>query len=166
MQIVGRDRSASLDDRPNMPFTNATLLETLRMAGVAFRSLPHYTLDNIKMGPYDVPKGCIVFADLYGVMHDKNHFQDPDTFNPERFLNADGHFTPHDHVIPFGYGQRECLGKSLAERELFLFAVTILQRFDLQPSGGSLPGYLPTDYKMTGLLRNPPAFRMVVKRRD
>ena len=38
-------------------------------------------------------------------------------FNPDRYLNGN---RLEQHVIPFGTGKRECLGKSLALAELYL----------------------------------------------
>lgn len=44
---------------------------------------------------------------------DQAYWVDPDNFRPERFLDDDGKFSTSklDHVLGFGAGKRQCLGK-------------------------------------------------------
>jgi cytochrome P450 len=44
-------------------------------------------------------------------MNDPKHFSDPHAFNPDRFLDSEGHFVTNDKVTPFGVGKRICLGQ-------------------------------------------------------
>ena len=82
---------------------------------------------------YEIPKGTFVFPNLYGLMHDENHFKNPETFDPRRFLaekkNGPMVFQPDERVIPFSTGKRSCLGQTLAEKELFLFFTGLMQNF-------------------------------------
>ena len=55
-------------------------------------------------------------------------------------------------------GPRICLGKQLAESELFLIFVSILQRFDLSKADEN--DDLPIDGTMTGLTQQPKNFQM------
>lgn len=45
---------------------------------------------------------------------DKKYWGDPENFRPERFLDSKGEFvtTKLDHVMGFGAGKRQCLGKT------------------------------------------------------
>jgi cytochrome P450 len=57
--------------------------------------------------------------------------QDPHdlaTFRPQRHLDGDMGLT----LLPFGGGERVCLGKALAELEIRLMAVGLLGRLQLQ----------------------------------
>ena len=38
--------------------------------------------------------------------HDAINYKDPDTFNPDRFFNADGKLNDDDRVLTFGFGRR------------------------------------------------------------
>lgn len=63
-------------------------------------------------------------------MHDPDYWHDPETFIPERFLCDKGEtFTPDERAIPFGLGKRNCLGKTLAQNEVFLFTASLFQKF-------------------------------------
>ena len=37
------------------------------------------------------------------------------------------------HVIPFSVGPRHCLGKSLAQMEIFIFVVSLVRAFEFLP---------------------------------
>ncbi len=63
-------------------------------------------------------------------MHDPANFPDPSRFDPTRFLDPEtGRYRAPRAYVAFGIGRRECLGKSLAKQELFLFATSLLQQF-------------------------------------
>ena len=58
-----------------------------------------------------------VFANLYHVMNDPAHWEEPREFRPDRFIDQlTGEFIQNERVIPFGVGRRACLGKLLAEQ--------------------------------------------------
>ncbi len=49
--------------------------------------VPHCTLDDVQLDGFTIPKGSTVLANLYHVMRDPSLFQDPETFNPDRFID-------------------------------------------------------------------------------
>jgi len=61
-------------------------------------------------------------------------WKEPEKFIPDRHLDKHGTFVKSKHVIPFSLGARFCLGKQLAEMEVFIFLVSLLQKFEFQPS--------------------------------
>lgn len=65
----------------------------------------------------------------YGIMHDPDVFDDPESFKPERFIDSYGSYlsTRHPRLIPFGMGRRVCLGEKLALADLFLIIANLLQ---------------------------------------
>ncbi|XP_013391076.1 cytochrome P450 2C15-like [Lingula anatina] len=128
-QVIGQDRVAKMEDKARMPFTEATILEALRMSPVVPLGVPHATSETTKLAGYTIPKGTVILGDLYRVLHDKNNFQDPYKFKPEKWLDADGKVIKSDKMIAFSIGPRACLGRGLAEMELFIFFTTLLQNF-------------------------------------
>jgi len=108
----------------------------------------------------------MIFASLYHIMNDPDHFKNPHAFNPERFLDSDGKFVSDERVAPFGIGKRICLGQTLAEKEFYIFFAGIIQQFELQRDTNSeLPSYDVDDSFPKGLLRTTPAFTLKLKHR-
>jgi len=87
-----------------------------------------------------IPKGTQVIPLIHAVHMDPTLWKDPEAFNPERFIGADGSIHKPDFFIPFGVGRRMCLGDVLAKAELFLFLSSLLHVFSLQvPEGHPMP---------------------------
>ena len=93
----------------------------------------------------------------------------PEEFRPERFLNEDRTAVHKpENFMPFGIGQRMCLGDQLAEKEFFLFFTSLLHCFNLSnPSGCDLPSLrgvaavtiMPQDFEVICTPRNVAALK-------
>merc|ERR1712242_256261 len=66
-------------------------------------------------------------------------WEQPEVFRPERFLTEEGKLTKPKHFMPFGAGQRMCLGDKIAEMELQLFFTSLLHVFDIENPSPDLP---------------------------
>ena len=145
-----------------MPYTNAFSLESFRIVSFAPLSLPHCARAAIPVGNFIIPKGAGIFPSLVNVMYDENHFPDPHSFKPERFIDAGGNYKHNDHVIAFSMGKRYCPGQTLADKEFFLFLVGILQNFDItSPPMQKLPSYHINDTPVPGIVRPCPSYEMI-----
>ncbi|XP_072041398.1 cytochrome P450 2U1-like [Amphiura filiformis] len=128
--VIGRERPPSLPDRLLLPYVDATLMEIQRFRPVACFIPPRAASVDTELLGYTITKGTQVWANLYAVLHSPEHWEDPETFLPERFLSADGKkVKTHEAFVPFGAGRRICIGEQLARMELFLFMTNLLQRF-------------------------------------
>ncbi|KAI4829145.1 hypothetical protein KUCAC02_023206 [Chaenocephalus aceratus] len=107
--VIGQSREPSMEDRPNMPYTDAVIHEIQRIGNVVPHNLPHVTNRDVQIGGYTIPKGVIVMPNLTSVLFDKNEWETPNTFNPWT-LSEQG-------------------GENLARIELFLLFTSFLQRF-------------------------------------
>ena len=137
------------------------------MSSIVLLALPHFTLDNVSVGPYVIPKGTTVLPSLMNVLTDPEHFRDPHKFNPTRFLDEKNEFQHDEHVIAFSVGKRYCLGQSLAEKEFFLFFTGLMQRFDICHSPDEkLPSYHIDDSKTSGTIRSAPEYKVILTTRQ
>ena len=50
-------------------------------------------------------------------MNDK-YFENPNVFNPSRFINEEGKFVPSSKVFFFGLGKRRCPGEIFARAQV------------------------------------------------
>ena len=53
-----------------MPFTEAVLLETLRVSSVVSSGVYHYTWEDFEFHDILIPKNTMIVSNLYGVHHD------------------------------------------------------------------------------------------------
>ncbi|NXU58126.1 CP2J2 protein, partial [Turnix velox] len=130
--VIGQARQPSLEDRNNMPYTNAVIHETQRKGNIIPMNVPRQTVKDTMVDGFLIPKGTVLMTNLSTVHFDKNEWATPDTFNPEHFLK-DGQFWKRESFMPFSIGKRSCLGELLARSELFLFFTSLLQKFTFQP---------------------------------
>ena len=105
-QVIDGGRMISLKDRPNLPYTDATLMEIQRISNVVPLSVPRATTVNARLGGYDVPKGTVVIPNIWGIHHDPAIWDNPEVFHPERFLDDQGCLKRREEFIPFSVGKK------------------------------------------------------------
>ncbi|XP_031847622.1 cytochrome P450 enzyme phantom [Nomia melanderi] len=132
------DRSCSnereglhLADRASMPRLEAALAEVQRLRSVTPLGIPHGTLEDTRIGEYDVPRGAMIVPMQWAIHTDPIYWRDPLEYRPDRFLAEDGSFFKPESFLPFQSGKRVCVGEELARMILFLFAGRILRSFDI-----------------------------------
>lgn len=69
---------------------------------------------------YYIPKGAMVLPNLFSMHMDLDIFDDPETFNPQRYID-----NPSLPCHTFGFGRRICPGQRMAEATFFLKLATI-----------------------------------------
>lgn len=129
--VVERDQLPSWRQRSQLPYTEATLMEVQRVANITAIGFPHKTTEDTQLFNYFIPKDTSVFINLYSVHVDSSEWENPDEFNPNRFLTKEGKVYNHPALMPFSAGKRSCPGENLAKMQLFLFFSSILQKFRL-----------------------------------
>ena len=158
------DGIVSLEKKCNCHYLEATLTEVLRCITVA-PIFPHRTTCDTTLAGYHIPKETNVLLNIWAINHDEREWENPEEFNPDRFLDSEGHFTGTSKMsyVPFGLGRRICPGESLAKTELFLLAATMLRKFKFEcPPGSSLPNLRDGLY---GLTYTPKLFTVIAKQR-
>uniref|UniRef100_A0A8C8VQJ7 Cytochrome P450 2J2-like n=1 Tax=Pelusios castaneus TaxID=367368 RepID=A0A8C8VQJ7_9SAUR len=101
--VIGQSRQPAMDDRDNMPYTNAVIHEVQRKSNILPFSAPRMSTIDTTLAGFFVPKGTVVLPSLTSVLFDRNEWETPDSFNPEHFLE-DGQFRKRDAFLPFSAG--------------------------------------------------------------
>ncbi|XP_068454927.1 cytochrome P450 2K1-like [Clinocottus analis] len=152
-RVIG-GRQSQVEDRKNLPYTDAVIHETQRLANIVPMSLPHKTSQDVNFQGHFIEKGTVVYPLLTSVLYDETEWEQPHSFNPAHFLDKDGKFVKRDAFMPFSAGRRACLGESLAKMELFIFFTTLLQQFRFTPPPGVSEDELDLSERV-GFTRNP-----------
>ena len=146
-----------------MPYHRATLLEIDRLASIAPLGAPHVALVDSTVNNHSIPKGTQVITNLWSLHHDENFWDEPFAFKPERYLDEHGELLPPDHpnrvhTMPFGGGQRVCIGEVFAMSRMFLILATLIQKFEILPEStvADQPSMDPQNMQWGAVLLPPP----------
>jgi cytochrome P450 len=118
-----------------MPYLEMVVDEVLRLYPPAWIG-PRRAVREFEFGGYTVPKDAYVNYCSWASHRLPGVFPDPEAFIPERFTRERKAQLPRGAYIPFGGGQRVCIGKRFGQTEVKLVATMVLQRLRLE----ALPG--------------------------
>ncbi|CAG0881029.1 unnamed protein product [Cyprideis torosa] len=166
-QVIGRDRYVSLDDRGKLNYTEAMIMEVLRLSNVAPLGVVHSCFTDFKFKGFLIPAGSFILPNQYSIHMNPKYWPNPRKFDPTRFLDENGK-TKTSRIpgfLPFGLGKRQCLGEALAKMELFLFLTNFLQRFRFRPAPNEkLPSI--DDSILAGAVLRPLHYKLIVEVRE
>ncbi len=112
-----------------LPWLQASLKEALRLYPPAALLFNRRACQNIKAGPWTIPKGSLIAITPFVIQRDIRWFDAPDEFRPERFIYSIE--IPRGAWMPFGVGPRVCIGQHFALLEMGLIAAMMVQRYRL-----------------------------------
>ncbi|KAH6835547.1 hypothetical protein C2S53_017182 [Perilla frutescens var. hirtella] len=116
-----------------LPYLQAVVKEVLRYHPPGPLLLPRKAESDQQLnGGYFIPKGTQIFINAWAIGRDPTIWKNPDSFEPERFLdkNIDLIGGQDYEFIPFGSGRRICPGAPLANRMLHMTTATLIHNFD------------------------------------
>ena len=129
-----------------MPYLEMVLDEVLRLYPPAWIG-PRRAVREFEFGGYTVPEGAYVNYCSWASHRIPEVFPEPEAFIPERFTRERKAALPRGAYVPFGGGQRICIGKRFGQTEVKLVATMLLQRLRLD----ALPGRTMTVRQMPTL---------------
>ncbi len=133
------DRLPTIDDLPALTYTDWAIKEAMRIYPPVM-AIPRSASQDSMIGSYHVPAGSEVVMWIHRTHHDPRFFPDPERYRPERFDEATSEARPKHAYLPFGAGQRACIGQAFAMIEARLIVATFMQRLSLRYSGKRAPG--------------------------
>jgi len=123
------DKPLSFSDGPKFEFTTQVIMEALRLYP-PFWMVDRMALADDRAGDVAIPKGSTVVVFIYGVHHSPQYWENPETFDHERFSKAnEKRNTPFAH-LPFGAGPRGCIGGNYAMLQMLMILSVLLRKYD------------------------------------
>ncbi|MBC1238823.1 cytochrome P450 [Nostoc sp. 2RC] len=111
-----------------LPYLTAVCQETLRIYPIAMNAFFRIVKTPIEIMGYKLPKGTLIIPSIYLAHHREQVYPQPKQFKPERFLERQ--YSPYEY-LPFGGGNRRCIGMAFAMYEMKIVLATILSEFQL-----------------------------------
>ena len=123
------EKSLSFSDVPKFEFTTQVINEALRLYP-PFWMVDRMALADDHAGGVDIPAGSTVVVFTYGTHHSPKYWENPESFDPERFRKANEKLhTPFAH-LPFGAGPRGCIGGNYAMLQMLMILSVLLRKYD------------------------------------
>ncbi|MBR8838424.1 MAG: cytochrome P450 [Stigonema ocellatum SAG 48.90 = DSM 106950] len=146
VKVLG-GRKPTFDDLPNLNYTKMVVQETLRLYP-PFWVLGREAIEDDKVGGFYIPAKSTLLFNIYGVHHNPNYWDNPESFDPERFMPERSRNRPGCAHIPFSIGPRACLGYNLSIMQIQLVLAMVAQACRLQ----LMPGHAVEPAAMFSLL--------------
>ncbi len=124
------DRQPTYEDLAEMPYSRMVFDEALRFYPPAW-ILGRKAIDDDELGGYFIPAGTIIAISPYAVHRHPGFWEEPETFDPERFSMERSDGRHHFAYLPFGAGPRQCIGNNFALMEAGLIITSIAQKYRL-----------------------------------
>jgi cytochrome P450 len=160
-QTIG-DRAPVLADLAHLPYAHMVVQESLRVYPPVW-VIPRDAIDDDRIGGYHVPAGSTILLCPYLTHRHAEFWENPEAFDPDRFLPERSHDRPRHAYFPFGGGPRLCMGVDMAMMEMILIMVMVVQqhRIHLVPGHREEPecilDMLPRNRVLATLQRRQPA---------
>ncbi|KAG7087679.1 hypothetical protein E1B28_013627 [Marasmius oreades] len=126
--VIGTNRLPTFADRSSLPYVNAIYWEVMRWHP-PLPLAPHATIEDDFYDGFYIPKGSVVFGNIWGMTRDEAVYEKPDEFIPERYYDK---VNDYRDDVAFGFGRRICVGRYFAEAVVWLTIATVLAAFRLE----------------------------------
>ncbi|MET9730478.1 cytochrome P450 [Streptomyces sp. NPDC006458] len=138
--------SADLD---SLPYTGRAVDEALRLHPPVWQ-FPRQTIEDDVLAGRRVAAGTPVLISVYAAHRNPDQWDDPDTFDPDRFTTEASAERDRSAYVPFGGGRRQCIGKRMGLGLLHQAVATVHGRFrltlvDETPRSGAYITLFPKD---------------------
>ncbi|KAG6486788.1 hypothetical protein ZIOFF_055368 [Zingiber officinale] len=135
--IASRKSLVKEEDLHQMTYLLAVIKEVLRLHPPAPLLLPRETLNDCMIQGYSIPKKTRILVNAWAIGRDPKHWDAPEEFRPERFLDGTVDFNGTDfRYMPFGSGRRVCPGLQFAIASLEIALANLVHQFDWELPDG------------------------------
>ncbi|KAK6128357.1 hypothetical protein DH2020_037901 [Rehmannia glutinosa] len=152
-RIVKDKQDVKDEDIQKMHYLKAVIKETLRYHPPIPLILRIQGNNDVKIKGYDVRAGTLVMINAWAIGRDPASWDEPEKFQPERFLNSSIDFKGLDfELIPFGGGRRGCPGIAFSAATIEFVLANLLHKFNWELPDGAQGQDLDMTERLMGTL--------------
>ncbi|KAF8955138.1 cytochrome P450, partial [Flammula alnicola] len=171
--VVGSDGEMmpSFQDLDALPYTAALTKEVFRWMPAAPGGFPHYSDHDDEYKGFKIKAHTMVIPCIWSMQHNPAIFPNPLEFNPNRFLEENGHGrtdTLTEGHYAFGFGRRICPGRYLGSRSVWIGITRLLWAFNICPvfDKSGKPLAVDPDRCTSGITSEPEPFPVEIRPRS
>jgi cytochrome P450 len=153
-------RTPGQEDLARLPFTRRVVDESLRVLPPTPGISARVAREADELGGAKVSKGAYLVVLPWVLQRHRGTWQEPERFDPDRWLPERSAGRPRLASMPFGAGPRVCIGQRLAETEIVLILATLAQHYELD-----LASDAPVEIRHNVTIRPKGGLPMRLKRR-
>jgi cytochrome P450 len=132
------DRPLTPDDVPRLGHTVRVLHEALRLCPPG-AGTPRLLKKDLAVDGYRLKAGTVAVVSFYAMHRNPELWDDPLTFDPDRFLPERSQGRSRWQYLPFGGGPRSCIGDHFAMLEATLALATIIRAARIESLNDDFP---------------------------
>lgn len=123
------ERTPTMMDLRQLTYARNIMQESMRLYPPAYW-LPRTAIEDDVIDGYHIPAGKMVAVLSYLIHRHPEQWQDPEAFDPDRFLPDRAEGRHKLAWLPFGAGQRLCIGREFALMEGPFILARLMQRYE------------------------------------
>ena len=156
-EVLG-DGPVTVERIGRLAYTRRLVTEALRVYPPAWL-ITRRTNEPVTLGGVALPAGASILFSPYSLHRDPTFYPDPDRFDPDRWLPERAKDVPRPAFVPFGAGNRQCIGEGFAWTEAMVVLATVTRHWHMRPVAG-------VEVRMTpAATLRPSGLPMVARRR-
>ena len=128
--VIGEGMPA-FEDLRQLTYTKQVLEESMRLFPPVW-AVGRYAKEEDTWQGQTIKKNTVTASLIYLLHHNPKIWEDPETFNPDRFTPERVKARPKHHYQPFLSGPRMCIGNHFAMMEMQLILPMLLKNFDFE----------------------------------
>lgn len=140
-EVLGQ-RTPGFADLQKLPYARGVMQEALRVCPPSYWT-PRTAVEDDEIDGFRIPAGSVIGLITFLIHRHPEIWPEPEKIDPERFFPQRSEGRHKQAWIPFGAGQRQCIGKEFSLMEGTLILIRTLQRYNMVSTSGHEPKLVP-----------------------